>query len=399
MITNASSKIKEATIALRTIIFDILAVLLMVALVVLIWQESRRSVVVLEPIALTKTLEDFGYTPVVLAQRLQDELRRIVLQVRFKSKQRVAPAWRDKDQDVVIPGTGTTLGAIASIVRHIVGKDVIHVSGDITHCCTSGDKCYSLVLRISEGGRDEELNVKADDEQLLVREGGKALLKLIEPNMLAWYLYDLSAKGDADPATEEANEEFLEVIRYCLNRSAYCDSAEGLQAWASFEAKKGQFASADGLFALAVQAPPEKASYAYSDWGISLARQAVDEVEARRGRADVLSDKAEAMYRHAIALNANAAAAHSNLGHLLMKKDRFEEAIEEYRRTIAVEPSFAWAHKDLGDALRRREESRAEECRDFTETTQHYHEAVVSFRQGCMNSDSWSGNVGAPRTR
>ena len=24
---------------------------------------------------------------------------------------------------------------------------------------------------------------------------------------------------------------------------------------------------------------------------------------------------------------------------------------------------------------------------------------TVSFRQGCMNSDSWSGNVGAPRTR
>ncbi len=63
-------------------------------------------------------------------------------------------------------------------------------------------------------------------------------------------------------------------------------------------------------------------------------------------------DAAERMIAKSIALNPGSAAYHANLGHVLRRRGRFEEALGAYRTAIAAQPGFAAAHSGMGDALK-----------------------------------------------
>ncbi|MGE4079463.1 MAG: DUF6165 family protein [Reyranella sp.] len=89
----------------------------------------------------------------------------------------------------------------------------------------------------------------------------------------------------------------------------------------------------------------------------SLALRADDpEVYAYQGDAfRRLGDtaRAEASYRHVIALQpAAAAGAHLELGKLLFAQDRFAEAEGHFRRVTEAQPALAEAHSSLGTTLR-----------------------------------------------
>jgi Flp pilus assembly protein TadD len=59
----------------------------------------------------------------------------------------------------------------------------------------------------------------------------------------------------------------------------------------------------------------------------------------------------ETLYRHALAVTENNYLAHNNLGHVLLKKDRIDEAINQFQEAIRLGPDFAAVHYNLGTAL------------------------------------------------
>jgi tetratricopeptide (TPR) repeat protein/SAM-dependent methyltransferase len=81
----------------------------------------------------------------------------------------------------------------------------------------------------------------------------------------------------------------------------------------------------------------------------SLFAQAVGHHQAGR------LDDAIALYRQAIALKPDLAAAHNNLGSALSEQGKFEEAEAGYRRALALQPGQAEAHNNLGTVLYERE--------------------------------------------
>ncbi len=74
-------------------------------------------------------------------------------------------------------------------------------------------------------------------------------------------------------------------------------------------------------------------------------------------------DEAIALYKKALELNPNYAAAHGNLGNSLVKKGQVDAAIAEYNKAIELYPRFPQAHLNLGTALFKRgqvDEARAQ---------------------------------------
>jgi tetratricopeptide (TPR) repeat protein/LPS sulfotransferase NodH len=74
--------------------------------------------------------------------------------------------------------------------------------------------------------------------------------------------------------------------------------------------------------------------------------------------------QAIALYRHALALNPDAAFAAYNLAQALNENDSFEEALTLYRRTIALDPRHLQARHKLGVLLEQRGQ--------FAEAIEHY---------------------------
>jgi tetratricopeptide (TPR) repeat protein len=63
-------------------------------------------------------------------------------------------------------------------------------------------------------------------------------------------------------------------------------------------------------------------------------------------------DEAAAHYERAIELKSDNADAHYNFGNMRLEQNRFAEAAECYRRAITLRPDYAAAHMNLGNALR-----------------------------------------------
>jgi len=73
---------------------------------------------------------------------------------------------------------------------------------------------------------------------------------------------------------------------------------------------------------------------------------------AEKQRAGLLAD-AEALYRHALALQPDLLEGHFNLGTVLDRLGRWPEAIAAFRETLRIRPDFPRAHWNLGASLLR----------------------------------------------
>jgi tetratricopeptide (TPR) repeat protein len=79
------------------------------------------------------------------------------------------------------------------------------------------------------------------------------------------------------------------------------------------------------------------------------AREQFDRAVAAERRGDLAG--AIASYEASLAAFERNAAAHSNLGYVLEKLGRLDDAIREQRRAVELEPTLAAAHYGIGTAL------------------------------------------------
>ena len=68
---------------------------------------------------------------------------------------------------------------------------------------------------------------------------------------------------------------------------------------------------------------------------------------AKSGRVD----EAMAEYQTALELNPDYPEAHNNLGNALARSGRLDEAIIHFQRALELQPDFAEVHNNLGSAL------------------------------------------------
>jgi Flp pilus assembly protein TadD len=78
--------------------------------------------------------------------------------------------------------------------------------------------------------------------------------------------------------------------------------------------------------------------------------------------------EATRFYTAALALRPRSPGIHLNLGYVLVKDGRLDEAIAEFRRAIEIQPDFAAAHGNLGNAL--------DDKGDVDEAIAEYREAI-----------------------
>ncbi len=79
----------------------------------------------------------------------------------------------------------------------------------------------------------------------------------------------------------------------------------------------------------------------------------------------------EKMWNYVIALDPNSAIAHNEIGTLLQKEGKFEEAVEHFRRVVRINPNYFAVHYNLGNALAG--------LGKMDEATGEYREAVRLF--------------------
>ena len=96
-----------------------------------------------------------------------------------------------------------------------------------------------------------------------------------------------------------------------------------------------------------------------------LAHANLGVVLARRGRVD----EAVACFQQALKIKPDYAEAHNNLGVALADQGRLDEAIQHYRKALEIEPDYAEAHTSLGIALAGRGQS--------DEAMAHYRKALA----------------------
>lgn len=172
----------------------------------MLWREYHRSYYLIQPIEVPQAMEELGYTPTVMAQRIFDELLEFVNEsgsVRdfqgFSADQRTAQV------DFQVAGFGLSVQSLATQLRTATGKTERIIQGEVV------DEGDALALRMRIPGKRIP-DIKVDKKQLsatidsITKQAAFELFKITEP-----YLYAVHLNA------EEKNEEALVVARGLLN--------------------------------------------------------------------------------------------------------------------------------------------------------------------------------------
>ena len=98
------------------------------------------------------------------------------------------------------------------------------------------------------------------------------------------------------------------------------------------------------------------------------------------------------LYTHAIQVTTNNAIAHNNLGNVLRRKGKLEEAVPHYAAAVRIDPNYATAHTNLASTLR--------QLGNLEEAIEHYNAALrikpnsARARRGLRNVLQKQGTVG-----
>ena len=204
------------------------------------------------------------------------------------------------------------------------------------------DKAASVALKLSEASACIQ-NGRLDDATVHCR----AALALDNENARAIYLLGTIALRSNRP--EEAAELLSGATRRARREPAF------FNAYGIALQTLGRYAEASRAFRRAIALKADFAG-AHRNLGASLA---------------VLGDRTAALIssRRAIALDPRDARAYGTIGVVLMERGQTEDAIASYRRAIELDGRYAEAHFNLGNAIR--------SLGQFAQAAAHYSDAIA----------------------
>jgi tetratricopeptide (TPR) repeat protein len=265
--------------------------LLGIAALVFIVRSITADVVTIEPISVPKAFAKNGYTADVASQRLRDALNNFAVRT-GSSMQSPNLALTSELPKITVPKMEISLDTAAALVR-----ELFHFgnSRDISGEFIQEDNLVWLRVRIN--GREVYSSANGVDPKKLndlLDAAAPKVIEDIQPYLVASALY----KDNPEQALETADSIITRLPESNINVQ-----------WSLI--LEGNYFMDHGDF-----------------------------------------NKAETLLRKAIKLNSNNAAAHYNLGVVLMDRKITSEAITEYRRALRIDPSYALAHNNLGVALK-----------------------------------------------
>jgi tetratricopeptide (TPR) repeat protein len=325
-------------IAKRLTFARVAFIVLGLPLVFYIYREITRDVLIVDPIAVPKQLEEAGLTPQVMANRLGDKLQEIEKSTNTSVKKDVLGAGEQElaVPEIEIPGTKLGLRSVVEVGRSIFGRHPKHIGGDIvlsenvSGVTTENDPVVVTAYFVQEqiGRQSLSDKINSGDVPDLVQRLAELALRQVNPYVLAANKYD---QQQFDKAISIAEEMTLDSS---LDRD---HRVEAFNLWGNALDEEGKYEEAIPKFASAVELDP-KYAYAYNGWGNSLYEE---------GR----HNEAIAKYAKAVKLDPKFSYAYNDWGNALSDEGKNEEAIEKYAKAIEIDPKYAKAYYNWGFVL------------------------------------------------
>ena len=310
--------------ALFSITISLTLVAALVALMVAFVRDIRRDAFELDSFTTPREIADRGYTSTAIAEAILDEIRSIQVEaftLQARRQLEVAAAL----PDVQVAGAGLSMKAIVRYARRLFDLPDNRINGDMFQ----DGKALRLALRIREGTRTQLVVLRRDDGDVdrLLKDAGRALVQIADPQLLAAYLYGHEVAERRFTATRAA-------IDYILAHGRVEDRGRAYQMLGNVQRLEGEPENALESF---------RRFAAIDPWAGSLAviRQLV-----RMGR----DQEALALARERASLAANVnnwivvSSAMSSLG-------LNSEALDDARRAVERDPSGADSNNTLALAL------------------------------------------------
>ena len=310
--------------ALFSIAISLTLVAALAALMFALVRDIRRDAFELDSFSTPREIADRGYTSTAIAEAILDEIRSIQVEaftLQARRQLEVAAAL----PDVQVAGAGLSMKAIVRYARRLFDLPDNRITGDMFQ----DGKALRLALRIREGTRTQLVVVRRDDGDVdrLLKDAGRALVQIADPQLLAVYLYGREVAERRFTATRAA-------IGYSLAHGRTEDRGRAYQMLGTVQRLEGEPENALESF---------RRFAAIDPWAGSLAviRQLV-----RMGR----NEEALALARERASLAANVndwivvSSAMSSLG-------LNSEALDYARRAVALDPSGADSNNTMALAL------------------------------------------------
>jgi Tfp pilus assembly protein PilF len=315
-----------------------------VPLLVYLFSEATRHVVVLDPIVVPRQFADAGFTSEVVTQRVREKIEEIQRANEFVSRKAEFSTQSDRAvPNIEIPETKLSLQVVSDVLRKLLHNEPKHLSGEITSTDTPGKmeiRCRMLQSgALVQAGKPRQIDGTVGDNtvEILARE----LTRLSDPYLLGIYLE--SIKKDYPDASEVANQ----MLSSTSDADHIYEKAHLLRGFIASANDRDADAVAEDK--VAINLDPH---WAYSHHCLAY-------VFDDQGKLD----EAAAEYRQAIKMNEASlpwwsrrsnpdfTASHVNLGWVLEEQHKFDEAISEYQRAVQIDPKSAYAHYLLGTGL------------------------------------------------
>jgi tetratricopeptide (TPR) repeat protein len=302
----------------RSVVVDILVVLLVGHFLFVLFRELRRDSVVIDPISTPQDLADKGYTPDVVAKRIASEISRLQEVARYRTGLEDAVQLSTAQIDFTLPTAGISFRNVVRYFRESFRRPEQRLQGDLTR---DGDGTICIVLRTGDHRTTSAtLRVSGENEipDLLTRAAFEAA-SLVDPYLIAGYWLRIEEERD------QTFERTFEAVQVCLRRK-----------------------------------PVEKHHRAYSIWGIALMLQRRYQLAEEKYRTGIkLAWRHRPRFRKIIGSFPSGAALYNNWGIALRSQRRYCEAIAMYRRAIRCDRRYVYAQGNLGTVFNDQRKYRA----------------------------------------
>jgi tetratricopeptide (TPR) repeat protein len=332
--------------ALFSITVSLLLVAALVALVAAFVRDIRRDAFELDSFTAPTQIVDRGYTSTAIAEAILDEIRAIQVEA-FTLQARRQLEVAATLPDVQVAGAGLSMKSIVRYASRLFDLPDNRISGELLQ---SG-RALKLVLRIRVGARTRLVVVHSADGDVdrLLRDAGRALVQIADPQLLVVYLFGREVGEGKFPATRAA-------IDYLLAQGHPNDSAKAYQMLGDVQRREGtpedalasyrSYAAIDPLWGtLAVVR--QLVRMGQDDEALALAREratvasTADDWNMVSSAMSSLGRNAEALYyaKQALARDAESVDAHNNISITLYVMHRPREAVLVAERGVKLNPN------------------------------------------------------------
>lgn len=230
--------IAENAGAVFSILVSVVLIALIVALVAAFVQELNRDSVVVTPIGVPQDIAARGYDPVAASQLVVDEIARVEASAQTTHARRSLVSGSDIP-DVHIIGAGTSMQSIVRYARSAFGRREATIGARVLRDPAG----LRMTINLADPRGDRRLEVTRHDEDIaaLLADGGRAIVQLADPYVLASYLYNEEAPTGVFTRTESA-------IDYVLRNPPAEDDGWALNLRALILERQGDLAAAEATW-------------------------------------------------------------------------------------------------------------------------------------------------------